>query len=112
MERTGPRAINTDSLKPPNPNCPVCSSAQGKIYVNSEQATLNDLVERVLRLQLGYGEEFSVSNELGTIFDPDLEDNLSKKLVDLGVKKDTFVTVIDEEDEDPRVNLELSVIER
>lgn len=90
----------------------MCSSAQGKIYVNSEQATLNDLVERVLRLQLGYGEEFSVSNELGTIFDPDLEDNLSKKLVDLGVKKDTFVTVIDEEDEDPRVNLELSVIER
>ena len=90
----------------------MCSSAQGKVYVNSERATLSDLVEGVLKLQLGYGEEFSISNDLGTIFDPDLEDNLPKKLVDLGVKKDTHLTVIDEEDDDPRVNLELSVIER
>ena len=63
----------------------------------------------MLRSQLGYGEELSISNELGTIYDPDLDDNLPKKLIDLGVKNDSFLTVVDEDDE-PRVNLELVVL--
>jgi ubiquitin-like 1-activating enzyme E1 B len=96
-------------LKPPNPECPVCGVAQGKIYVDPDRATLNDLVEDVLRMQLGYGEEFSVSNEIGTIYDPDLDDNLPKKLSDLGIKHDSFITVVDEDDYSPRVNLELLV---
>lgn len=112
LERSGARAINSDTLKPPNPNCPVCSVAQAKIIVDPERATLNDLVEGVLRLQLGYGEEFSVTNEVGTLYDPDLEDNLPKKLSELGIKNKTFITVVDEEDEEPRVNLEILVAER
>ncbi|KAL2011026.1 hypothetical protein VTN00DRAFT_3744 [Thermoascus crustaceus] len=112
LERSGARAINSDTLKPPNPNCPVCSVAQAKIIVDPERATLNDLVEGVLRLQLGYGEEFSVTNEVGTLYDPDLEDNLPKKLSELGIKNETFITVVDEEDEEPRVNLEILVAER
>lgn len=112
LERSGARAINTDSLKPPNPDCAVCAVAQRKIFINPESATLNDLVEKVLRLELGYGEEFSVSNQIGTIYDPDLEDNLPKKLSELGVEKDSFITVVDEEDENPRVNLEILVSER
>lgn len=63
----------------------------------------------MLRSQLGYGEELSISNEIGTIYDPDLDDNLPKKLEDLGVKNDSFLTVVDEDDE-PRVNLELVII--
>ncbi|EZG00031.1 hypothetical protein H113_00356 [Trichophyton rubrum MR1459] len=112
LERSGARAINTDSLKPPNPDCAVCAVAQRKIFINPESATLNDLVEKVLRLELGYGEEFSVSNQIGTIYDPDLEDNLPKKLSELGVEKDSFITVVDEEDDNPRVNLEILVSER
>ncbi|PYI11503.1 putative ubiquitin-like activating enzyme [Aspergillus sclerotiicarbonarius CBS 121057] len=110
LERSGARAINSDSLQPPNPNCPVCSVAHGRLKIDPQRATLNDLVEDILRLQLGYGEEFSIASELGTIYDPDLEDNLPKKLVDLGVKSEGFVTVIDEEDDEPRVNLELVVL--
>ena len=63
----------------------------------------------MLRSQIGYGEELSISNEIGTIYDPDLDDNLPKKLEDLGVKYDSFLTVVDEDDE-PRVNLELVVL--
>ena len=70
------------------------------------------MVEGVLRLKLGYGEEISVSNQIGTIYDPDLDDNLPKKLSDLGVEKDGFITVVDEDDETRRVNLELLVAER
>lgn len=63
----------------------------------------------MLRSQIGYGEELSISNEIGTIYDPDLDDNLPKKLEDLGVKYDSFLTVVDEDDE-PRVNLELVIL--
>jgi ubiquitin-like 1-activating enzyme E1 B len=106
------RAINTDSLKPPNPQCPVCSVAQGQVFVDPERATLNDLVEGVLRSRLGYGEEISVSNEIGTVYDPDLDDNLPKKLSELGIKNDSFITVVDDDDDNTRVNLELLVKER
>lgn len=76
------------------------------------RATLGDLVEKVLRSELGYREEFSIASEIGLIYDPDLEENLSKKLSDLGIKDHTFVTVADEEDQDPRVNLNLLVVGR
>ncbi|KAF7594451.1 E1 ubiquitin-activating protein uba2 [Aspergillus hancockii] len=109
LERSGARALNSDSLKPPNPNCPVCSVALGRVKIDPERATINDLVQDILRLQLGYGEELSLSNELGTIYDLDLEDNLPKKLSELGVTNESLITVIDEEDE-ARVNLELIII--
>lgn len=109
LERSGARAINSDSLKPPNPNCPICSVTVGRITIDPKRATINDLVEDVLRSQLGYGEEFSINTELGTVYDPDLEDNLPKKLVDVGVRNESFLTVVDDTDDQPRVNLELVV---
>ncbi|KAK2736460.1 E1 ubiquitin-activating protein uba2 [Onygenales sp. PD_40] len=108
LERSGRRAINTESLNPPNPNCPVCGVAQSKVFVDVERATLGDLIE-VLHSQLGYGEELSISSQLGTIYDPDLEDNLPKKLKDMGAAIGSFLTVVDEEDEDVKVNLDLLV---
>ena len=85
--------------------------AQSRIKVDPSRATLKDLVEGVLRLELGYKEEFAVNNEVGTIYDPDLEDNLPKKFADLGVQNDSFLTIIDDDDESPRVNLQLSIEE-
>jgi len=73
---------------------------------------LNDLVEGVLRLQLGYGEELTVNNEVGIVYDPDLDDNLPKKFSDLGIKEDSFLTIIDDNDNEPRVNLQLSISEK
>ncbi|KAL2819775.1 hypothetical protein BJX63DRAFT_381672 [Aspergillus granulosus] len=109
LERSGARAINSDSLNPPNPNCPICSVTHAKIKIDLERATLNELVEDILRQQIGYGEEFSINTELGTIYDPDLEDNLPKKLSELGIKASSFITVVDEDDQ-PRVNLQLVVV--
>ncbi|MCJ1303094.1 E1 ubiquitin-activating protein uba2 [Hypocenomyce scalaris] len=112
LERSAARVINTDTLKPPNPNCSVCGVTQSRLVVDPARATLNDLVEDVLKLKLGYGEEFSINNEIGTIYDPELEDNLSKKFSDLGVKGDSFLTVIDDDEVNPRVNLSLSISEQ
>ncbi|KAL2044295.1 hypothetical protein N7G274_003000 [Stereocaulon virgatum] len=112
LERSGARVINSDTLKPPNPNCSVCGVMQSRLIVDPSRATLNDLVEDVLKTQLGYGDEFSINNDVGTLYDPDLDDNLSKSFVDLGVKTDSFLTVIDDEEENPRVNLSLSISEK
>ena len=86
--------------------------AQSRLVIDPARATLNNLVEDVLKLQLGYGGEFSVNNEIGTLYDPDLDDNLPKKFSDLGVKADSFLTVIDDDEENPRVNLSLSILEK
>ena len=112
LEKPAARVINTDTLKPPNPNCAVCGVVQSRLVADTKRATLNDLVKDVLRLQLGYGEEFSVNNEVGTLFDPELDDNLGKKFTELGIKGDSFLTVVDDDEDNPRVNLSLIVSEQ
>jgi ubiquitin-like 1-activating enzyme E1 B len=79
------RLLASDRSREPNPDCPVCGVFQTRAYVDLSRATLNDLVEDFLKLQLGYGEkEISVSNEVGILYDPDETDNLGKKLSELG----------------------------
>lgn len=112
LSRPTERVITSEPLRPPNPNCPVCSVAQASVVVDTSRATLGDLVEDFLRMQLGYGEEFSVTSEAGILYDPELDDNLPKKFDELGLKGDSFITVVDEEDENPRVNLVLSIAEK
>ena len=112
LERSGARVVNSDTLKPPNPDCNVCGVMSSTLVIDPDRATLNDLVEDVLKSQLGYGDEFSINNEIGTLYDPDLDDNLSKKFSDLGVKADSFLTVIDDDEENPRVNLSLAILEK
>ena len=82
------------------------------MLIDPTRATLNDLVEDILKGQLGYGDEFSVNNEVGTLYDPDEDENLSKSFKDLGVKNDNFLTIIDDDDENPRVNLSLAISEK
>ncbi|MCJ1391780.1 E1 ubiquitin-activating protein uba2 [Xylographa bjoerkii] len=112
LEQTPARVVNSEPLRPPNPNCSVCGVTQSRLLVDASRATLKDLVEDVLKLQLGYGDEFSVNNEIGTLFDPELDDNLSKTFSELGIKGDSFLTIIDDDDENPRVNLTLAVSEQ
>lgn len=112
LERTPARVINTDTLRAPNPQCNVCGVTQSRLMVDTARATLNDLVEDILKLQLGYGDEFTINSEAGMLYDVELVDNLPKKFVDLGMKNGSFLTVIDDDEENPRVNLFLSISEQ
>ena len=123
------RLLASDVSRAPNPNCPVCSAYQTSAYVDFERATLNDLVEGFVKHDLGFGErEFSLSNEVGTLYDPDETENLTKKLnalgehgpmklsswrisnlLVLGIEQDSFLTVIDEDDDDPFVNVVINI---
>ncbi|KAI1403483.1 hypothetical protein F4819DRAFT_495353 [Hypoxylon fuscum] len=106
------RLLGTDRTRPPNPDCPVCSIYNTSIEADLSRATLNDLVETIIKLQLGYGEkEFAVNSEAGVLYDPDEQDNLEKSLGDLGIKQNSFITIIDEDDEDTFVNVVINVQE-
>ena len=85
---------------------------QSRLFVDLSRATLNDLVKDVLKTQLEYGDEFTVNSEAGILYDPELDDNLSKSFIDLGIKVDSFLTVIDDDEKSPRVNLSLSISEK
>lgn len=68
----------------------------------------------LLRSELNYGEEFSIVNDKKeVIYDPDLDDNISKKLRDV-TNDFHYVTILDEDDQDqdPRTTLELFFVER
>ncbi|KAK0639074.1 hypothetical protein B0T16DRAFT_422371 [Cercophora newfieldiana] len=106
------RLLGSDKSREPNPNCPVCGVFQQRICVDLSRATLNDLVEDILKVELGYGDkEISVRNDAGILYDPDETDNLTKKLSELGIKSDSFLTIADEEDDDPFVDVQLAIQE-
>lgn len=106
------RRLTSEGLSAPNPSCPVCSVAQSTIVVDADRATLNDLVEGLLRLELGYGEEFSINSEAGLLYDPEEDANLNKTFAELGLNNDASITIIDDADEGARVNLVLHISEQ
>lgn len=114
LETNGARVINSEPPRLPKPDCPVCSVAMATMVIDPERAELKDLVNDVLRGELGYGEELTVMNEVGPIYDPDMDDMLTKKFAELGVTDKSFLTVVDDDESegDPRVNLQLTMIER
>lgn len=108
LSRSADRAFSSEKLSPPNPNCEVCSVARITIEADVSRATIGDLVNKVLREQLGYGEELSVlTKEL--LYDADYDDNKDTPLSEIGFGEETFVTIVDDDEEEPRINLVLVV---
>ncbi|POR38353.1 Ubiquitin-activating enzyme E1-like protein [Tolypocladium paradoxum] len=106
------RLLAPDKSRVPNPECPVCGVFHTSITVDLSRATLNDVVEDIVKDKLGFGQkEFVVNNEVGILYDVDETDNLAKKLSELGITGSSFLTIIDEDDEDPFVNVVVSIQE-
>ncbi|EMR67006.1 putative family protein [Eutypa lata UCREL1] len=106
------RLLASNTCRAPRPDCPVCSVYHTSAYVDLSRATLNDFVEKFVKLQLGYGDrEFAVNSEAGLLYDPDETDNLEKKLNELGIKQDSFITIVDDADEDTLTNIVVDIQE-
>jgi ubiquitin-like 1-activating enzyme E1 B len=112
LTRSTERVIATESLQPPKPHCATCGVAYATLVVDTKRATLSDLVENVLKTQLGYGEDFSVKRDADLLYDVDEDVHLDKTFEELGLRADTFITVFDEADEDAKVDVVFSVIEK
>ncbi|KAI9894581.1 MAG: E1 ubiquitin-activating protein uba2 [Vezdaea aestivalis] len=110
LTKSTDRFISADKLQPPNKSCAVCRNAQSLLHVDLERATLQDLVEGFLKMELGYSEEISIIDQTDTmIYDQDLAELLPKKMKDLGIKGNSFLKIRDEDDE-PRIDLHLSLV--
>lgn len=78
------RLLASDRGREPNHDCPVCSVAQTRVLVDMSRATLGDLVDDFLKMELGYGEEIVVNHGDNLLYDVDETENVAKKLSDLG----------------------------
>lgn len=107
ISRLPERIFNSEKLHPPNPECIVSGTARVVVKTDPAKLKLQDLIDSLLKLDLGYSDELSIVTDQ-LLYDPDFDDNLSSTLLDLHIHDGSFVTVIDEED-DGRVNLELYI---
>jgi ubiquitin-like 1-activating enzyme E1 B len=98
-------------LRKPNPECAVCSKVSVRVEVDRNKATLGNLVDDILRTKLGYGEELAVQHGDNLLYDPDFDESLSKTFVDLNIEADDLLTIVDQEDDNPRVDLALSIVQ-
>jgi ubiquitin-like 1-activating enzyme E1 B len=112
LTRSTERVIASESLQKPNPDCATCGVAYATLVVDTKRAKLSDLVEDVLKGQLGYGEDFSVKRDADLLYDVDEDVHLEKSFAELDLKADTFITVFDEADEGAKVDVIFSVIEK
>lgn len=104
------RVIDREDLHAPNPECAVCGNMQAQLDVDISAYTMAQLVA-VLKTEHSYTDEISIGIDAGLIYDPDLEENLAKTLSELGVRYDSFLTIMDLEDEPTKVDLVLAVTE-
>ncbi|XPS75241.1 E1 ubiquitin-activating enzyme [Ascochyta lentis] len=112
LTRTTERVLAADSLRGPNPECPTCSVTHITLTVDTARAKLSDLVDDVLKEQFGYGEEFSITKDGDLLYDPDEDAHLNKTFAELGLATDSSVVVIDDADEDKKVNVQFSIVAR
>lgn len=104
----------------PNPACVVCRITRLMVHTNRSKTTLRDIVEVLVNERLDYSDEVSVLYGGELVYDPDFDDNLDRTLEDLGIKDNSFLTVMDELDdhehddgtsEKTYANLELFIID-
>lgn len=103
------RMITTENLHSPRKECPVCSPVYAKITIKEGSSPTMQALVDLLKSSLGYEDMSMVFNEQ-IIYDPDLEENLEKPLIELGIdgKSISFLTVQDDADE-AKVDLVLSI---
>lgn len=105
------RALVSEPVRPPRPDCAVCGVSRARIQVDLSRATLKDIVESLLKAHLAYGDDVSVrlQDDGSVLYDVEFDDNLSRKLSDLKLKDQSALEIVDEDDNSPRVNLILSI---
>ena len=110
--------LQPTTLPDPNPECFVCRNAIISLVVNTKEWTLDMLLSRVIKKELGFGEPTlmvggDIVYEEGDDIDPsEYAGNLSKKLVDLPSGGVGHGSVIRVEDFTQDLEVEMSVSHR
>lgn len=98
LARRATRLFTSFPPAPPQPQCGVCQDVYMRVGIDPAHTTLQDVLEGV-RTYLGYDEDAFVSISAGTriLYDPDLDDNVGKRLSDLRVQIGDVLAVADED---------------
>lgn len=111
LSRRPERVFNNESSARPNQDCSVCGVAQIVLKADTNKLTLQSLVKDVLQDTLNYSEEVSILTK-DLIYDPDFDDNLEKTMQDLNIQNGTFLTIIDDDENEnglSRINLNIII---
>jgi ubiquitin-like 1-activating enzyme E1 B len=104
--------LGKDGNQDPVPDCPTCSVARATVLIDSTRATLGDLVDGVLRGKLGYGDELQILTKEGVIYEPDYTESATKTFAELNLSGDNFITIQDDDEDSPKVNLILALSDK
>ncbi|KAK6356563.1 E1 ubiquitin-activating protein uba2 [Orbilia javanica] len=113
LSMSGDRGLTTEPLRTPNPSCQVCGVARLTFECDTSKVQLRELINVVLKDVLEYGPSISIIHDK-LIYDEEYEDNLEASFETLGIKDGSFLTVMDESDDDKlrRVNLIVQIKHR
>ncbi|EPS43290.1 hypothetical protein H072_2702 [Dactylellina haptotyla CBS 200.50] len=113
LSMSADRGLTTEPLRPPNHSCQVCGVARADFECDVDKTRLGDLIKKVLQDIFQYSQSISLLHEK-LIYDEDYDDNVDSSLSQLGVKGGSFLTVIDESDDDKtrKINLLLQIRHR
>ncbi|KAI8920775.1 hypothetical protein DFJ77DRAFT_426178 [Powellomyces hirtus] len=112
------RNINPERLDKPNPSCAVCTINSYTLAINTESASLGDLLEMVVKGSpgesptsgLGIQGEIAIQEGERLLYDVEFDDNLDMSLSELGIRHATRVMITNENDDDETGNSNVSVI--
>ena len=114
IARRATRVFTTFPTGAPNPGCAVCHDVYVEVHADVERATLGDVLAAARRERtaggLGLPEEQDISIAQGAriLYDMDLEENLEKRLAQLGVQPGATLSLVDEDGQLATVQLLLA----
>ncbi|RVD84446.1 uncharacterized protein DFL_006195 [Arthrobotrys flagrans] len=113
LSMSGDRGLTTEPLRTPNPLCQVCGVARLDFECDTSKIRLGDLINVVLQDVLGYSPSISILHDK-LIYDEEYDDNLNASFETLGITDGSFLTILDESDDDQsrRVNLIVQIKNR
>lgn len=95
----------------PNKECSSCQDVYVPLPIKTEEVTLGefiDVLRSVVDVYKDGARELSVFEKERLLYDPDFDDNLEKKLGELGCQSNTFITVVDEDGKVENVTMVLA----
>ncbi|KAK6495467.1 E1 ubiquitin-activating protein uba2 [Arthrobotrys musiformis] len=113
LSMSGDRGLTTEPLRTPNPSCQVCGVARLDFECDTSKTRLGEFIDVVLQDILEYGPSISILHDK-LIYDEEYDDNLNGSFESLGITDGSFLTVMDESDDDQphKVNLIVQVKSR
>jgi ubiquitin-like 1-activating enzyme E1 B len=106
------KLIVNSSLHAPNSACSVCSVQRTLLEVKSfDTFTIRDLIESFSQItNIEYNNDMEIYSAQRLVYDLDFEENISKSFQELGIRSNSFLTIILFDSQDSKRTIEIGLI--